>query len=200
MRKIRPDGSLRLGRVSSDIFQYLAASVNSASTFRPLGNKHKVAGRMWREQTSSKRRSGATARAVMTWATSGSRSSTRPLWTSASAPVSAVASRKNAHLRESASTRWTRASAQIAITRPGKPAPDPTSIQVRAVGAIATNCAESRKWRRHISGIVDRPIRLILGCHSAMRRSRMIRRASVSRETNVISANSAGVMCVGGIF
>ena len=104
------------------------------------------------------------------------KSAIRSAWTMAGAPVTRTASRRKAAFLPMLSTRWTcdarlSASAQ-AITKPGKPPPEPRSAQIRAFGARARSCSESAICRVQIVGSVEGAIKLVCRCHSrAARRS-----------------------------
>jgi hypothetical protein len=54
----------------------------------------------------------------------------------------------------------------MAATNPGKPAPEPRSIQDRVAGGIsATSWALSAKWRCHTSSSVPGATRFMAFCH-----------------------------------
>ena len=110
------------------MLQHLAASVNSASTSCPLGNRPSAPVFNNGYVPVSSPASGASARAVTTstgTARFSTKSSSLTAWTSAGAPVARTASRRKAAFLALLSTRCTRApgmsaSAQ-AITTPGNP-------------------------------------------------------------------------------
>src|SRR5262249_45128778 len=67
---------------------------------------------------------------------------------------------------------------------PGKPPPDPRSIQTSASGARSISCSESATWRVHRCGIVDGAIRLVVRCQVSNNSTKRSRRCVVSRETS----------------
>jgi len=81
--------------------------------------------------------------------------------------VRATSARK-AHFFWLLSTRCMRKSglpaSRMAMTSPGKPAPDPRSSQSRASGARPRSWAESAKWRDHSAERVDGATRLVRFC------------------------------------
>ena len=174
------------------MLQYLDASVNSAPTSCPLGNR--ACAPLFSQGSAKPRRStsGASARAVTTSTDSSSFApvcAIRAWCTIAGAPVTRTASRRNAAFLPLLSMRWTWApgvSARAqAIARPGNPPPEPRSSHVRTTGARGMSCSESAMCRVQISPMVVGAIRLIRFCHvrsSATKRSSL---ASVSRETGL---------------
>src|SRR6266850_3910357 len=189
---IQPCPPVRLECSCGLIFQYLVASVNSASTSWPLRNR---AFAPLLTSGSTKPISwcnGATARAVT--------QSTLPAILSTVSPISAKctipgdaeirsASRRKAAFLALRSTRWTiapdvSANAQ-ASTTPGNPPPLPRSTQTLAEGASVSSCSESEMCRVHKCGSVDDAMRLVFACHSNSRSTYRSSRNSVSRETGV---------------
>src|SRR5262245_939099 len=73
----------------------------------------------------------------------------------------------------------------MASTMPGKPAPEPTSIQIRARGASSMSCSESAICRVHRRDTVDGAMRLLVRCQRSRRSTKRSRRSEVSRETGV---------------
>src|SRR5689334_14002698 len=71
------------------------------------------------------------------------------------------------------------------MTIPGKPPPDPRSIQMRASGARPTSCSASAMWRVQMCGSVDGEMRLVVFCQVSSRSTKRSRRSAVSRETGV---------------
>ncbi len=177
---------------SFELFQHLAASVNSAATSCPLGNSPIAPFFNSGDASASNLASGAKARAVTTSIGSGARlakSAIRSAWTIAGAPVSRTASRRKAAFLPMLSTRWTcapgvSASAQ-AIAKPGNPPPEPRSTQIFAPGAKSRSCKESAIWRVQTVNSVDAAIRFIRCCHCNRSATKRSRRAAVSRETGV---------------
>src|SRR3984893_11661417 len=173
---IQPCPPVRLECNCGLIFQYLVASVNSASTSWPLRNS---AFAPLFTSGSAKRISwcnGATARAV-----------TQSIWPailSTLSPISAQctipgdvemrsASRRKAAFLALRSTRWTiapdvSANAQ-ASTTPGTPPPLPRSTQTFADGASVNNASKSAIGRVQKLGGVDGATRLVFPCHASSR-------------------------------
>src|ERR1700682_4962765 len=147
---IQPCPPVRLECNCGLIFQYLVASVNSASTSWPLRNS---AFAPLFTSGSAKRISwcnGATARAVTQSIWPAILSTLSPISAKCTIPGDAEmrsASRRKAAFLALRSTRWTiapefSANAQ-ARTTPGKPPPLPRSTQIFADGASVNSCSES---------------------------------------------------------
>src|SRR3984885_7924744 len=108
-----------------------------AATSCPLGNRPVAPFFNSGDASPSSFLSGAKARAVTTSMLVGAcltKSAIRSAWTMAGAPQTCAASRRKAAFLPMLSTRWTwtpglSASAQ-AMTKPGKPPPDPRSTQI----------------------------------------------------------------------
>ena len=81
---------------------------------------------------------------------------------------------------------------RMAMTSPGKPAPEPRSSQSRASGARAQSCAESAKCRDHVAGRVERATRFLEFFHRARSSAYRVSLWIVSRGTLKTSAKSAG--------
>src|SRR5882757_5374067 len=171
---IQPCPPVRLECSCGLIFQYLVASVNSASTSWPLRNR---AFAPPLTSGSVKRMSwcnGATARAVTQSTLPAILSTLSPISAKCTVPgeaVTRIASRRKAAFLVLRSTRWTiapdvPASAQ-ASTTPGKPPPLPRSAQTFADGASVNSCSESEICRVHRFGSVDGATRLVFACHSS---------------------------------
>ena len=141
----------RLGTVSIRNLRSRSEPVNSAAGAFPL-RKH-AHRRLPRGIAVRKPRacgSGASARAETASTGSacvGTNASMRSAWIVAGAPVSRATVRRKAALRLSLSTRCTEApgssASRMAVTRPGKPPPEPRSTQRRAAGAAAWTWRES---------------------------------------------------------
>src|SRR5580658_3267175 len=167
---MRPEGSLRLGMTLHVKRQVARASAISASAPCPFRKSPTAPRFIWGCANPSSFTSGATARAVTTSAFSDS-ASARALWTSAGKPNSPTTASRNRHFLAWLSTRRTRASGRpfnrIASTSPGKPAPAPISTQVRAAGASASSCAESKACRGQNSARLPALTRFIRSFQSA---------------------------------
>src|SRR6267154_5787839 len=189
---IQPCPPVRLECSCGLISQYLVASVNSASTSWPLGNR---AFAPLLTNGSAKPISwcnGATARAVTQSTLPAILSTLSLISAKCTIPGDAVtrsASRRKAAFLALRSTRWTvapdvSASAQ-ASTTPGNPPPLPRSTQILADGASVRSCSESEICRVHTCGSVDGATRLVFACHFNSRSTYRSSRNSVSRETGV---------------
>src|SRR6478672_6168879 len=173
---IQPCPPVRLECRFGTIFQYLVASVNSASTSWPLRNRAFAPFLTSGSTKPMSWLSGATARAVTQSTGPVIRSPVSLIsarWTIPRTPVTRRASRRNAAFLALRSTRWTivpgvSASAQ-ASTTPGKPPPLPRSIQTLAAGARPKSCSESAMCRVHRVGSVEGATRLVFACHWSSR-------------------------------
>ena len=184
--------SVRLPARSDRIFQYLAASVNSAATSCPLGNRPKRAFCQQRIGQSSKQPgSGATARAVTTSAgfevpvhkvfdAHGMNDGWRPGDPHGLAQkrglLADALDEMDFGARSCPRARRRRRCREIR-------APDPRSTQISACGADRRSCSESAIWRVQTSGSVERAIRLVCACHCSSSATKASRRSDVSRET-----------------
>ena len=161
--RMEPFCSVRLGTRWTSIIQSRAASVNSASTLAPLW-KRQIAGSVANgaAQVRSFGR-GAKARAVTTSTRKGDSVSIRDALITVFGAMARATSIRKATLRWSDSTRVTVISGRsAAMTRPGKPAPEPRSIRSLASGGRrGSSWRESSIWRCSSSSRVERPIRLI---------------------------------------
>src|SRR6478609_5188198 len=170
MRRILALESVWLGRISVPNFHDREASVNSASTSRPLGNSPVVPAfnRGSVHSTSLVNDARALAETISARPTNcGMIVSSLASWIVAGASVKRATWRRNAHLRELLSTRSTCRPCgcpAMARTRPGNPAPEPRSSQVLAFGAAASNCSESTMWRVQMSSRVPDPTRFLMAC------------------------------------
>ena len=176
------------------IVQRLRARVNSSSTRSPFRNRHSL--------SAAEKRRGKVEQPVERRAGAGSDDIHRMRRDRLNA------ARANRHIGLGDARRLAqegalcanrprsarrRARPRIASTSPGRPAPLPRSITLRAAsGTNGRSCAESRICRRHRSSRVSRPTRLMRADHRISRSAYASSRASVSRETGTISAKPCG--------
>ena len=162
---MRPSVLVWLGTNCASIFQYLEAPVNSPSTSCPLGNRPcaPVCQQRLRQLEQTRLAEPAPARVT----TSGrspkffTKSSIRTAWTVAGHAEGDRRLRAGRRLfcrcsRPDGLSRPGRSASAQAITRPGKPAPEPRSTQHFASGASGRSCSESAMCRVQTDGMVER--------------------------------------------
>src|SRR5215207_5178275 len=81
-----------------------------------------------------------------------------------------------------------RSEAAMAITNPGKPAPEPRSIHAFASCAKSRSCNESATWRVQTRSSVAGPTRFFTRCQRRSSWTRRPNRSCVSRETGQSSS------------